>query len=367
MVEQKSMSKVKWKPTKVQFLLQDEISGRYYARFYRDGKTVWLTLKTDSFQVAKFRLGEELKTFRTAQKTTKAVELGKATVEQLAQAYLAGQKLRPNIKASTVHYREQCVVSLLKTWPDLATVKPRDVSEAHCREWAKRYSDAYSPTRYNNTVDTLRGIFDLGISKGVIYRNPAAELDKRKPDSKHIELPNSDEFAAVVKDVREQGAWCSRQCGDLIEFLAFSGARKNEAKNVRWNTDVRDDGIWITGGDTGTKNHERRFVSFNPSLKALVEDLRENPRYSRVDRQGYVLAVSECQKAIDGACTRLNVDRFTHHDLRHLFVTRCIESGVDIPTIAKWVGHKDGGALLMKTYSHLLQEHSKAMAAKLTF
>jgi integrase len=62
-----------------------------------------------------------------------------------------------------------------------------------------------------------------------------------------------------------------------------------------------------------------------------------------------------------------SIKRFTHHGLRHLFTTRAIESGVDVPTVAKWLGHKDGGALLMKTYSHLLQEHSQAMAAKLNF
>jgi len=39
------------------------------------------------------------------------------------------------------------------------------------------------------------------------------------------------------------------------------------------------------------------------------------------------------------------------------------KAGVDVPTVARWLGHKDGGALLMKTYSHLLQEHSQAMAA----
>jgi len=35
--------------------------------------------------------------------------------------------------------------------------------------------------------------------------------------------------------------------------------------------------------------------------------------------------------------------------LRHLFATRCIESGVDIPTVSRWLGHKDGGALAMKS------------------
>ena len=59
--------------------------------------------------------------------------------------------------------------------------------------------------------------------------------------------------------------------------------------------------------------------------------------------------------------------RITHHDLRHLFATRCIESGVDIPTVAGWLGHKDGGALAMRVYGHLRDNHSVAMAQKVTF
>jgi integrase len=53
--------------------------------------------------------------------------------------------------------------------------------------------------------------------------------------------------------------------------------------------------------------------------------------------------------------------------LRHLFATRCIESGVDIPTVSRWLGHVDGGALAMKTYGHLRREHSAAMAQKVKF
>jgi integrase len=61
------------------------------------------------------------------------------------------------------------------------------------------------------------------------------------------------------------------------------------------------------------------------------------------------------------------MERITHHDLRHLFATRCIESGVDVPTVARWLGHRDGGALAMRTYGHLREEHSRAAAAKVTF
>jgi integrase len=54
-------------------------------------------------------------------------------------------------------------------------------------------------------------------------------------------------------------------------------------------------------------------------------------------------------------------------ELRNLFATRCIESGVDIPTVSRWLGHKDGGALAMKTYGHLRREHSIAQAQRVTF
>ena len=41
-----------------------------------------------------------------------------------------------------------------------------------------------------------------------------------------------------------------------------------------------------------------------------------------------------------------------------------IESGVDIPTVSRWLGHRDGGALAMKVYGHLRDQHSVAMAQR---
>jgi site-specific recombinase XerD len=70
---------------------------------------------------------------------------------------------------------------------------------------------------------------------------------------------------------------------------------------------------------------------------------------------------------LTAACQEIGIARLTHHDQRHLFTTRCIEAGVDIPTISRWLCHQDGGALLMKTYGPLRDEHSQTMAAKVSF
>lgn len=49
------------------------------------------------------------------------------------------------------------------------------------------------------------------------------------------------------------------------------------------------------------------------------------------------------------------------------FTTTCLEAGIDVRTVAEWLGHKDHGALLLKTYSHVRPEHEREMVAKVTF
>jgi hypothetical protein len=45
-----------------------------------------------------------------------------------------------------------------------------------------------------------------------------------------------------------------------------------------------------------------------------------------------------------------------------MFITIAIERGVDVKVIAQWQGHKDGGKLILNTYSHVRPVHSLEMA-----
>jgi hypothetical protein len=49
-----------------------------------------------------------------------------------------------------------------------------------------------------------------------------------------------------------------------------------------------------------------------------------------------------------------------------MFITRAIEKGIDVKVIAEWQGHKDGGKLILDTYSHVNPIHSQRMAQLLT-
>ncbi len=79
---------------------------------------------------------------------------------------------------------------------------------------------------------------------------------------------------------------------------------------------------------------------------------------------GFVLPHQHPRKAMEVAARAAGLGHWSPHLCRHYFATRCIQAGVDMPTVARWLGHQDGGALLAKTYFHLADEHSQEMAAK---
>jgi integrase len=75
-----------------------------------------------------------------------------------------------------------------------------------------------------------------------------------------------------------------------------------------------------------------------------------------------VFKLRDANKALAGACRRLGLPTFSQRSLRRMFITRAIEKGVDVKVIAEWQGHRDGGKLILETYSHVRPEHSNRMA-----
>ena len=67
------------------------------------------------------------------------------------------------------------------------------------------------------------------------------------------------------------------------------------------------------------------------------------------------------------AVRKAGLPRIGFHDLRHYFISYCVMSGIDYMTIAKWVGHRDGGILIGRVYGHLADDHAKAQAMRVNF
>jgi integrase len=244
------------------------------------------------------------------------------------------------------------------------------ITKFDCLEWRSRFGKKYSPTVTNGTLSVLRRVLDLAVDSGARYDNPAKDKDVKRARvrRKELRLPEPDQFLALVQQVRTAGSRDSDNCGDAIEFFSYAGPRLSEAARIHGRDCSFLKNEIIIRGDpiTGTKNWEMRRVPMIPEMRKLLERMKSK-RGEKEFLDNPVLNVRKFNRSLKNACLKLGLHHLTHHDLRHLFATRCIESGVDIPTVAKWLGHKDGGVLAMQTYGHLRDRHSANMAEKVVF
>ena len=102
-----------------------------------------------------------------------------------------------------------------------------------------------------------------------------------------------------------------------------------------------------------------------PIFPQLLPFLQRLQAKGQLQQGQNIFKIRDPKKSLAAACKRLNFPHFSPRSLRRCFVTRSIEVGIDFKTIASWQGHRDGGVLIAKTYSHLRSEHSDAMAQRL--
>jgi len=350
----------KWKSfARVPHLLQYVPSGVFFGRVKLGGKIVRQSLKTDTFTTAKLLLGDFLKAERKRAARPIAGTFGEARAK-----YEADIDADHTLKDASKLYRRNCTKALLRTWPGLDAASPAKISESDCREWAGRFAATYDDQFFNNTLSTLRHILE----RGGIGRdeNPAFKIKRLGVKPKELKLPEPRQFEEMLRVIETAGARQSQHCADLVRFLAFSGCRISEAGQVRWaDVDLQRQEIRVESAKRSKTSGAAavRFVPIIPPMRSLLERLKSGSPLP----DSPVCQVCECEKSLTRACRLLKIQRITHHDLRHLFATRCIESGVDIPTVSRWLGHSDGGALAMRTYGHLRREHSAAMAQRVTF
>ena len=358
----------KWRSfPKVPHLLQYVSNGNYYGRIKISGKIIRESLETEVWTTAKLRLTDFLKNHQEVRERVALPQFS-----EVVEVFKRELENDPTIKPRSKEYRLLCLLKIKNSWPSLWELRLDEITPQACKEWAAALHGKIASHYYNNTIATLRQIIDVGIKAhkehgGPPLENPAAELSRTRVKQKTLSLPEPSQFKGLIENLRKRSGGWGERVADLVEFLTYGGMRiHSEAMWVIWSDiDWQRKQIIVRGNpETGTKNSEMRRVPILPDMEGLLARLKD--KLGAV-QDGRILQVSECHLALSRACKEIGISRLTHHDLRHLFATRCIESGVDIPTVSRWLGHKDGGALAMKTYGHLRNEHSQAMAQKVKF
>jgi integrase len=320
-------------------------NGVYYGRIKVDGKEIKRSLGTTDRTLARRNLAalkDELRQIDRSQ--------GRITLEELADRYLATIRHQ---RPKTVERKTFIIGRIKDHWPtgkltQIGKIRPSDVDL-----WLSRYN--FGSASRNLFISCIKELFELAVRDRIIAASPAEHLRYAKREKPIRRTPTYEQFKAIIANVRAQSFNADAQdSADFLEFLGLAGLGQAEAGSLRIADIDFDAGRFITFRH---KTSTGFAVPVFPQLRPLLERLCEHKANSDV-----VFNVRNAKKALAGACRRLELPPFSQRSLRRMFITRAIEKGVDVKVIADWQGHRDGGKLILDTYSHVQPVHSQRMA-----
>lgn len=209
-----------------------------------------------------------------------------------------------------------------------------------------------NPRSNNLFFQTLKGVFEEGVINAYLERNPMDALKKalrKKAPRKLPHIPTSEEFQAVLKAIREQKfSDTAKASGDLVKFLGTAALGVAEANHLDWRH------IDFTAGRmriVRKKTQVHFDVPLYPDLKRLLLRLHEE---AGKPKTGKVFKVSNPKIAIATACKNLKLHNYTARNFRQMGIVNLLRARVDYKLVSKWQGHRDGGMLIINTYSEVI-------------
>jgi integrase len=265
-------------------------------------------------------------------------------------------------KPKTVERKTYIVGRIKRDWPTGKLIQIGKIKPSDCDLWLSAIScraKRFGPASRELHISCLKEVFALAVRDRIIPVSPALHLRSAKREKPIRLTPTFEQFKAIIADVRSQQFNADAQdSADFLEFLGLAGLGQAEASSLtRSDVDLQAGRIITYRHKTSTGFAIPIFPQVRPLLERLCEGKFNGDR---------IFKIADAKKALAGACRRLGLPPFSQRPLRRMFIVRAIEKGVDVKVIAEWQGHRDGGKLILQTYSHVNPVHSNRMAQLMT-
>ena len=352
-----------WQKTRHANLVRYKPSGVYYVKAHVNGRSIHESLNTADMGIAVQKRDKRLAEERA--KTAARLDEN-VTVGELVAEYLAAVNADPKAKPRAKEYRAETVKILDETWPELRSVKVASLTQAMIEPWADRLMEQYSPTRYNGTLQTLRGILQIAVDRRLLLENPArtrkrhsrAGIPNAQVEVSAKEIPDEEQWNRLMAmlDAHPRRLWSAR----FVRFLAFTGARIGAVQLMTpRDVDLARNVVYLP-----PIKHTMRptVVPILPELRPVLEAiLRDHPGDGSP-----LFPIKSPKRTLDTLGALIGI-KLTPHIFRHIFTSHMLAAGVPVPTVAQWRGDRDGGAMLLKVYSHQIDSKSQEFARAITF
>ena len=192
----------------------------------------------------------------------------------------------------------------------------------------------------NKEINILSNFFNYCILRDIVDKNPATGIKKLNTLSRIKTLSDSDIGKLI------NGA-TNKLTKDLISFLIYTGCRKGEALNLKWDdVDLKNGVIAIKA----TKTRYDRHIPISAPLEAVLTGIERNQDCPYVfNRNGVKL--TDFKRSFHTACRNAGLKDLHIHDLRHVFASALTMNDVSLYKTGILLGHRTPN--MTQKYAHL--------------
>lgn len=287
-------------------------------------------------------------------------ELAKLWVEKYRAPYIRPSTLRNERSGINAHLM-----------PTLATMKVKDITPIQVQSVIAAVIES-SPTRAGAVLRELREILNLAVDLGCIAKNPVPITLKvpKKEQTREKSILSVDLERKIL----------TRLLPVTLERLFFqvalhTGCRRGEILALDWKNIDLENGIIYIRQNVALDEKSRSYLTDKLKTSCGRRDLpisdvlrKELTEWAKWKGQEGLLFLSRTRKkhlfnignfeamwkTIKAACAEFDpeyAENFTSHALRHTYITRLFEAGLDVKEIQALAGHDDVTTTL-NVYTH---------------
>lgn len=261
--------------------------------------------------------------------------------EEMIEKYLSEYSISKTLLG---RHRDKSLARRLTSF--FGGLKLKEISSSLVVDYkSKRRKEGAAPATIEREICLIKRAFNLALKEWEWIRdNPVSRVSKERFNNQ------IDRWLTLEEEEKLLNA-CQVWVRQIALFALNTGMRQGEILNLRWPyVDLLRKALTVME----SKNGEKRSIPLNQKAHEILVSQAKvrhtNSDYVFITSVGTKIGKRNLARPFQVAVERAQIMRFRFHDLRHTFATRLIQSGVDIYTVAKLLGHKD--IRMTQRYAH---------------
>jgi integrase len=275
---------------------------------------------------------------------------------------------RPDFLRAVEHYERNTAFGSRETAKNF-TRRKRTLLK-YCGRWSdfqpvaiwKMYDECGYISAPNQLRWFLRSFVEYCVNRGWLTDSDwkaVCKIPRKVVPPRRVQIPSSTE----VRDLLLMCEAESFELGQFIRWLALSGLRLSSAAGIQWQE------INFSAGEYRRKMKGGCEVVI-PLLPDALSLLVNRWTSAGKPRAGFVFEMGDyrikrVRRLLRKYAVGLGIGLTYPHALRHHFASVAFANGFSAGEVAQMLGHKDGGALALQVYGHVIPSQLKAKVANL--